>query len=320
MAGELNETLKVWAQTDARVTRHPNILKLRAIKDILSSLLGLGARPSYSLLQELSRDKPEEWLKTACLAAVTSARNPFTPGMILSVNLVGAAEKAPEGERKKILSLQGSVDDLLLEIFKRLPQTVGGFDDLLFQILGRKGIDDGMEWLSAVFEPEGSMLNPSGQYGPLRMALRERKQMETFCTMPLVMDFLSRRFAWGLPDPWDTDGVLDDYSALIGLLGVELALYYPNLNSKKIGLELLQGTDDEEPSLTILPGVQFIVAGLLGRPYIYYEVPVMRMVLDFVVFLYMLAVFSTVVLLHEDGPVSTGESIFVLYIAVSGEN
>lgn len=52
----------------------------------------------------------------------------------------------------------------------------------------------------------------------------------------------------------------------------------------------------------------------------YYRVPAMRMVLDLAVYLGMLAVFSTVVLFHEDGPLTYGEMAFTFYLLASWQH
>lgn len=52
----------------------------------------------------------------------------------------------------------------------------------------------------------------------------------------------------------------------------------------------------------------------------YYRVPAMRMVLDLAVYLGMLAVFSTAVLFHEDGPLTPGEVAFSFYLLASGQH
>lgn len=52
----------------------------------------------------------------------------------------------------------------------------------------------------------------------------------------------------------------------------------------------------------------------------YYKVPAMRMVLDLAVYLGMLAVFSAVVLFHEDGPLTSGELAFAFYLLVSRQD
>lgn len=43
--------------------------------------------------------------------------------------------------------------------------------------------------------------------GPLAVALQNRRQMEVFCTAPLVMDFLSLALQKGFPDLWDTNNL-----------------------------------------------------------------------------------------------------------------
>lgn len=44
-------------------------------------------------------------VNTCCLDAVTTANNPFIPGMTLSPKLAGAAKQAPEGEQRGLLSV-----------------------------------------------------------------------------------------------------------------------------------------------------------------------------------------------------------------------
>ena len=75
----------------------------------------------------------------------------------------------------------------------------------------------------------------------------------------------------------------------------------------------VQGANASRPSLTILPGAQLIISGILANPNSYYRVPALRMALDFVVYIMMLAAYSAWVLkemLHEDGPLTVGEIIF----------
>ena len=80
---------------------------------------------------------------------------------------------------------------------------------------------------------------------------------------------------------------------------------------------VLQGADAQYLILTFLPGAQFIIAGLLAKPNVYYRVPAMRMAMDFVVYIMMLAFYSFCVLLHEDGPLTTAEIFFASYVLVS---
>ena len=90
-------------------------------------------------------------------------------------------------------------------------------------------------------------------------------------------------------------------------------------DSKDVGFfrVWVQGANASRPSLTILPGAQFIIAGILAKPNSYYKVPALRMALDFVIYIMMLAVYSFWVLLHKDGPLTVGEIVFAFYVLVS---
>lgn len=80
----------------------------------------------------------------------------------------------------------------------------------------------------------------------------------------------------------------------------------------------VRGATYASPSLPLLPGTKCIVAGLVAKPDIYYRVPAMRMVVDFVVYVGMLAVFTMFALFHNDGALTPGEVFFAFYILVSG--
>lgn len=317
---------------------------------IISYLLQNYARSSPDDLIKLARRErraSDGYFKACCMQAVTFAANPFIPGMSLSVTLAEAAERAPEGEKGFLITLQKKVDKLLLEILERLPPTVRAFHG-------------GMDGCCSVFEPEltSSTEAPPGTaavVGILSATLKVRQQRETYCKVPLVMDFLSCRFTRGLPNVRDTSGVLSDSNELQGLLkgpaGVDNDLLVDELltftEAGASGSEnssdperkthflygrnsmlasflspraLLQGAHCEFPSLTILPGVQFVVAGLVAKPGSYHRVPAMRMMLDFVVFVGMLAVFTFAVLFHEDGPLTWSDLLVAGFIAVSWGN
>ena len=144
--------------------------------------------------------------------------------------------------------------------------------------------------------------------------------MEDFCGVPLVMDYLSNRFTCGLPDLRDTDGVLRNEEELRQLASVgddslnpSLCIADPSILGWSQGVPLGEGS----PALTVLPGAQFIIVGLLVIPRSYYRVPAMRMAIDFVMHLVMLAAFYRWVLLHEDETVTFGESLFAIYILVN---
>lgn len=166
----------------------------------LSFLMAGSARPSASDLKRLSKHpKPRDGFKKCCLRAVTSAANPFIPGLVLSIRLAEAANEASEGDQRTIDEVRTSVEALLFEIFERLPRTVPEFD---------KEVEGGC---ACMFEPQfkGEHRSLSLEIeSPLEMILSKPEQMKTFCIVPLVMDFLSRRFARGLPNLQDTEGVL----------------------------------------------------------------------------------------------------------------
>lgn len=89
------------------------------------------------------------------------------------------------------------MDELLLEVLEHLPQTVRGFEGQ-------------MKACSAVFDLETDISGHNGTLGPLDVALQNRQQMDTYCTTPLVLDFMWRKFTKGLPGFRDTEGVLDN--------------------------------------------------------------------------------------------------------------
>ncbi|CAM9247466.1 unnamed protein product [Scytosiphon promiscuus] len=311
--------------------------------EVLSCLLTYPAMLDPKDLIELSRGSSEEWIGTCFLETVASVENPFVPGMTLSVALAKAAAMAPQGERRKLLSLQQRLDNLLLEILERLPSTVQGFDGF-------------MAGCSQVFEPEVSTGYSRGFLGPLRMVLQERGQMETFCTQPLIVDFLTRRFTHGLPDLLDTEHILGDPSEVDALAsgGARSGEYFSlslsqqdredelcldrsltidardrNIDGHVMGeskvldtllspCRMLQGVSwnsvNPQRGLSLLPGAQFLTAGLVAMPDAYYMVPAMRMGLDFAVYLGMLTLFCAVTLSHDHGPLTTGEIVFAVYL------
>lgn len=292
----------------------------------LSSLMACSAQPTTAHLKKLAkRYASGDKFKGCCLRAITSAANPFIPGIILSVRLGKTAKQATEGERRTITEIQTSVDALLLEIFERLPRTVRGFDDA-------STAHGGMDLCTEMLEPQrkGPSKESNDLGGPLEMILSEQHQLETFCNVPLVMDFLLNKFTLGLPDLMDTEGVLRNADQLKflahrqsngksdGLVlgeeatdpyeGPRVPWFLPAAEWKDAGYlcsdsgALLQAAHPLVPSLTYFPGGQFIVAGVVGEPSKYYKVPVMRMMLDFVVYIAMVAAITTLVLFNSSSP------------------
>eukprot|EP00752_Nemacystus_decipiens_P008850 g7897.t2 len=242
---------------------------------IISSLVANSAQPDGNGLMKLSRlHKDGDLFKDCCMRAVCSAVNPFIPGITLSIKLAEASKQANEGDRRTISDIQSNVDNLLLEIFERLPQTVDGFEG-------------GIDGCTAIFEPSLLKSSDSGSLeGPLGMILSEQQQLETFCKVPLVMDFLSSKFTLGLR-------YLNDFQhyrrRIDGMenIGTDLTLDSP------------VGRFVQTATLTFLPGLQFVVAGMVAAPDSYYQVPAMRMMLDFVVYAIMIAALSNFVLFHS---------------------
>ena len=281
----------------------------------------------------LRGNKLLDWVKNCLSGRLVSSKNPFVPGLKLSLALSSAAKNAPDGERRNLLSLQKTVNEFLLEVLERLPHTVRGCN-------GRMDV-------SALFEPKNEDDGPT----PLQMMVDKRKQRLIYCKAPLVMDYLSVRFLRGLPDLLDTDSILQD-KELLGspvetndgiVAGVSDDMETPSARStvsrnaslvylgllrmmpylRHLGM-LLQGSGTDLPNLAGIPivghcpGLQFIITGIVVRPNIYYRVPMLRMALEFVVYIAMLSVFSSSVLLYPDGELRPAEVIFfVSFVAVS---
>lgn len=285
----------------------------------LSSLMANFAQPSAGDLKQLSQlHASGELFKSCCLQAVTSAANPFIPGITLSIRLDEAANEAAkqgsEGERRTIMDIKSSIDELLLEIFERLPQTVRGFEG-------------GMNGCTKVFEPEPirSSNESNDLGGPLDMIVSsEHQQLETFCKVPLVMDYLSRKFTLGLPDLTDSAGAWRNP----GHLGSRGDYRYMESNGLVLHYgvgRLLQGVDEDAPfevfpSQTFFPGAQFILVGVIAAPNNYYRVPAVRMMLDFVVYVGMVAALSFFVFFHtttESVPGFAEGACALMFIMVS---
>ncbi|CAB1098605.1 unnamed protein product [Ectocarpus sp. CCAP 1310/34] len=295
--------------------------------DGIALLLKNYACPSPEDLIDLSRKHPsDERLHDCCLRVVAASDNLFISGMTLSVARVDVTKKAPEGERGTLEAIQGHVHALLLEILERLPQTVNGFNG-------------GMADCSAVLGPEfdSKTGESTGFKPPLALLLLANSiQTETFCSTPLIMDYLSRKFTHGLPDVGDKDGVLrngTEHDVLSGSGPGMMSLVigggddeeldergYHEFRHKdllvKNGLKasfespraLLQGANDRLASLTFLPGAQFAIAGFLAKPNNYYRIPAVRMVLDVVVYLLVIIALSILVF-RDSGSLTRGEGI-----------
>lgn len=305
-----------------------------------SCLLQHSVRPSAEDFKELleppgGSSSADSWLNRWCLNTVVSADNPFIPGMTLSALLSERMEKASHVEKRRLLSAQEKVHGLLLEVLERLPKTVREF----------RG---GVEGCAAVFEPEEPAQDPRYFHGPLSVALLKRPQMEVLCESPLVMDFLSLVFKDGLPDLMDSNNLCRDEEEIKHLQHQRLTLVgggggkESRWSTRDQADKFLQGTRVDFGRSTVLPGAQFIAAGVAAKPCRYYHVPALRIVLDFLSYTGMLVFFCFFVLLHdggaptneqeggasrlrvlrdhvyeEDVTITWGEVVFAVYVLVS---
>lgn len=280
----------------------------------LSSIIASSARPTTSALTKLSRAL-EDSFKTTCLRAVTVADNPFVSGTILATTVTAAATMSPEGEKRKLYDLRMAVDALLLEVFERLPQTVRGFGggSACCEVLEPriKGTETA--------ESEKLIGYSIGNKGPLTLMFEKGETRDTYSSVPLIIDFMSYRFTQGLPDLRDTYGVVKDRKEHGADANKAKVLSPIDWFTIKGFRKILRGDDAEVPSLTMLPGAQYVVAGLVGRPNDFYEVPAMRLALDFVVYVAMATALSFLVLFQRrEGALSWEEGAFgTVFILVS---
>lgn len=229
-----------------------------------------------------------------------------------------------------VARLQKEVEDLVLEIFERLPQTVDGFQ-------GGDLVPEGMKACCIVFAPEktGDFLyqhfhGEEGnrvKMGPLKISLQARHQLETFCTQPLVLDFMSRKFTCGFPGLWDSEGELRDSAEFQSYRAQtwssddvpgEQQLQQSHQPRNDNLTDVLAGGHAAFGSVTLVPGAQFIMSQLVMRPNFCYTVPAVRMTMDLLVYLGMLVLFGSQVLLYDDA-VGVGEGVFFTYVLVRCE-
>lgn len=112
---------EVLAATSTDPDRHAGTL------DVLACLLSHGVWPTPKQICMVTSAKGFQRSRKCFLDAICSAVNPLLVGMILSLTLAEAAELGNEGQRQVVARLQKEVEDLVLEVFERLPKTVDGF-------------------------------------------------------------------------------------------------------------------------------------------------------------------------------------------------
>lgn len=276
----------------------------------LSVLLQHSAKPKRADLILLARTVQMVKLDDCFFRGISSARNSFVPGLILSFALDDASDHALEMERKVLVHLLEEVDTLLSEVLRWLPRTVAG-------------LAGGMEACACVMEPEMSDTRVAIGVGPLAVAVHCPQRIVTFATTPLGMDYMLQKFTRGLPG-------LNNGARVIVL---EIPRYDPREEGKWresltplcdgswLGIILTVVGDaltgESLCGLTLFPGIYFITTGIVSVPNSYYKVPVVRMALAVIVYAGMLALFTKEVVLHDDGRVGTSEIVFAVYVAVS---
>lgn len=100
-----------------------------AALDVLACLLKYGTCLTSKQISSVGSGVGFEPLRKCLLDAVCLATNPLLVGMTLSLQLEDAAGCGREGQRQMASRLQKEVEDLVLEVFERLPQTVDGFQN-----------------------------------------------------------------------------------------------------------------------------------------------------------------------------------------------
>lgn len=248
----------------------------------MAVLIAYGADPPQQDLIHLSYVHTSDHLKDCFLEALTRVDNPFIPGLTLSVALGKAVKEARGDQRLLLSSIRQQVDDFLAEVLERLPQAVRFFTG-------------GFRGCAEVFEPTSTRARPADFVGPLQWALQDEHYADKLCTVPIIADYISHKFVSDLPNILDTDSVFDVPCARkreqqenlqrAGLVANSaLGRSMQGLRQPSVGSDATHdGTHLTTPfvegwwdtvcgSYILLPGLQFIVVGLVSKPYSYYKV------------------------------------------------
>lgn len=289
---------------------------LRTCLNAMSVLVALGAEVTPTDLIDIAQEITLEELKCCFLGGVCSADNPFAAGMALSVAIETAMWVLPGRKRRNLSDLQDKLDELILEVLERLPQSI-------------HRVPRGVDGCMAIFEPEIVGARGVDYRGPLKLALQERQFTETVCVSPLVFEYLSYKFVSGLPLPWDSeDHIAATYDGQRGAFSITEGMVAESALGRLMqGLRTRRGSQggldrlrdwEKLLSSTMYPGTQFAMAGIVTKPMVFYRVPAIRMALDFIVHLFMLVVYTVVVLENDNGSVSKTEIALTLHVMVSG--
>ena len=347
----LDASFLSWAERYETARREQDEAKVNECKAILSMLFRHSAYPPSSFFERIAHyvtgadERGWDFFTELILDEVKTAGNPLTPGMAVSVALAEAAKGASEAEQRMFVSFQKRVDTFVLKILERLPQTVRGFENgmsqcsALFEPEGPRNDPRGRSGALRVAFDRRQQTKVLCE-APLLMDYLYRRFLND---LPDMLDsgrvLQDRNELIRLAEGENGDGLVlgvksgDPFFTMDNdcppsgpdfhdhLSGNALNRPTPDnfKDSKDVGFfrVWVQGANASRPSLTILPGAQFIIAGILAKPNSYYRVPALRMALDFVIYIMMLVVYSFWVLLHKDGRLTVGEIVFACYVLVS---
>eukprot|EP00752_Nemacystus_decipiens_P009021 g8052.t1 len=72
---------------------------------------------------------------------------------------------------------------------------------------------------------------------------------------------------------------------------------------------------DRFPHVTLLPGLQFSLAGILGKPQTFYQVPAVRFMFELFSYLVLVGLFCSSVILEDSKRIPSNEALFYLFVA-----
>ncbi|CAM9561668.1 unnamed protein product, partial [Scytosiphon promiscuus] len=176
----------------------------------------------------------------------------------------------------------------------------------------------GTSLVQQMLEPELAGLQPRHRAGPLAQA-REgtcpyramQSRHVDFIYTPLVVDYLRLKFSAGLPNPFRETNWRREHGRMDGDLG----RFMLDDDESKLMVYILQGGCADSPSWTYFPGLQFILAGVVGKTSAFFGVPAMRLALDVLVYVGVVSVFVLKMLVLKDaGRLSPWDVLWMVYL------
>ncbi|CAM9525154.1 unnamed protein product, partial [Hapterophycus canaliculatus] len=173
----------------------------------------------------------------------------------------------------------------------------------------------GTSLVQQMLEPELAGLQPRHRAGPLAQARGASSAMQSrhvdFIFTPLVVDYLRLKFSAGLPNPFRETNWRREHGRMDG----HLARFMLDDDESKLMVYILQGGCADSPSWTYFPGLQFILAGVVGKTAAFFGVPAMRLALDVLVYIGVVSVFVLKMLvLKNAGRLSPWDFLWMVYL------